>query len=868
MTVSSEVNHNDYQGNGTTTVFPYQFRIFKKTDLVVTTSDLNDTLTTLRLDTDYTVTGAGGYNGGTVVLPSPLSSGWKISVARVLSITQETDLRNQGKFFAEVHENAFDKLTMLIQQGLRWIGLALCKPSTIANYYDAQGNYIRNLHDPVQPQDVATKNYVDNTVATSTAGWHAGDEVLDQKIDANFAHTLRVPESSINMLGSVSDRANKLLAFNSSGQPISVLPESGSATDVMIELAADDGASKIGGAFYADIRAYNAGGNQIKCLGRTNIFDGADGVFILDPSDVVSQDNDGTVLVDTNGGRWKRVFDGPLNGLWFGMDRGGAKSSGDAFNKILSVSGTFGQIFIPEGVYLLPGGHDVQEGKNILFDNVTLKSDGNAATTSLININADDVSIGGSLIIDGEVRDPGENPPRIAIGLRVGEQRQIERFNCAGVKSYGVVYGVFITGAKDSTIKNCLSYRNSDGFRLASVTSGVANSFGCDNVRIIDCISLENGMPYMPVTGTGSTGGYAGFKVTDIPISDIYFINCIARGNCGFGFNIHGHPFTSIPSGFEMKGLHFINCISDGNNIPEFNLPSGFVTGAGNCSGFYIGAVGVAIKNVFIDGCTIKGQSGEAIYFRALNDSGSNLNLIENILVSNCRIEGAPRSLNSSVRTSNSALYLTGTRNLLSQSNVITGVEYLYDFVYYINNSRSGVKIKDDQYDTSPNLIYAKSSKLGGVVGRIDISGIQARKGGKLNSATANVMIRVVDFEEIIIEGNSINDVSETQSSTLVNAILQQNTTTDSKSIKIINNSFSCANSSVRIGAPIEINSIGGSKLFSGNTITHSIVGISGNNTENAIIIANHFDAGTVATKILNFPASTIKKANIGLPDS
>ncbi len=61
------------------------------------------------------------------------------------------------KFFAEVHEDAFDKLTMLIQQCFSFLRLALCKPSFIANYYDALNNRIRNLRDPSQAQDAATK---------------------------------------------------------------------------------------------------------------------------------------------------------------------------------------------------------------------------------------------------------------------------------------------------------------------------------------------------------------------------------------------------------------------------------------------------------------------------------------------------------------------------------------------------------------------------------------------------------------------------------------------------------------------------------------------------------------------------------------
>nr|HDI2234464.1 phage tail protein [Klebsiella pneumoniae] len=195
MTVSTQVSRNEYTGNGATTQYDFTFRILDKSHLLVQTMDTSENIVTLTLGTDYTVTGVNRYNGGKVVLTSALPVGYKISIERSTPVTQESSIRNQGGFFPEIHEDALDKLTMLVQQAYGWwSGLSLRKPSWLANYYDALNNRIRNLRDPSQAQDASTKNYVDRQIVDNTNAWKAGDAILDQKIDSNFRRSLRVPD--------------------------------------------------------------------------------------------------------------------------------------------------------------------------------------------------------------------------------------------------------------------------------------------------------------------------------------------------------------------------------------------------------------------------------------------------------------------------------------------------------------------------------------------------------------------------------------------------------------------------------------------------------------------------------------------------
>lgn len=227
MTVSTELSHEEYTGNGVTTDFDFRFRIFEAKHLVVSVADPDGTERILTNGTDYTLRGVGSYRGGKVILKMPLATGWKIGIARDLPAVQETDLRNQGKFFAEVHEDAFDYLTMLIQKSLGFLSLCLRKPSFISDHYDAKGNKISNLGKPVKDGDAVNLG------------------TMKDHISAKDKRSLRVADKDIPVLPNTANRANKILAFDNDGNPKLVLPESGSAADVLLELAKPTGAGLV-----------------------------------------------------------------------------------------------------------------------------------------------------------------------------------------------------------------------------------------------------------------------------------------------------------------------------------------------------------------------------------------------------------------------------------------------------------------------------------------------------------------------------------------------------------------------------------------------------------------------------------------------
>jgi len=165
MTITTTIAKNSYSGNGSTTVFAYQFKILAQTDLQVILRAATGAETVQEITTHYTVSGVGASSGGNVTFGSAPASGVTVLIRRATTQTQTVDLVENDPFTAETVETAFDRSIILSQE--------------------------------LQEQ-------------------------VDRSIKISRTNTM----TSTDFTTSATDRANKLLAFDSSGE-IAVTQEIG-----------------------------------------------------------------------------------------------------------------------------------------------------------------------------------------------------------------------------------------------------------------------------------------------------------------------------------------------------------------------------------------------------------------------------------------------------------------------------------------------------------------------------------------------------------------------------------------------------------------------------------------------------------------
>lgn len=498
MSVPNQTPYIIYNANGLTTVFPFEFYIINAADLQVS---INGTTVT----SGYSVSGTGNVGGGDVTFITPPASGSVVMLERVVPTYRLTDYQDNGDLLADTVNKDFDRLWMAIQRSFIYLGLALRRP-LLGGPFNAEGYRISALGDPVNDQDAVTKKYLENNA---------------------LVRTLRVPEPYVDPLPAAAQRANKLLAFDSSGKPIVVLSESGSASDVMILLAQSDGLKYIGTCpDIATLRTIEPAtdGQRITLRQHTAGTGKGGGQFRAIVNGVGYTDNNGTVIKTTGGAVWLRINAEILNPLMFGGIGDGVA------NDVVSVNGALangarvdllGLTWMTSG---LPFRMDILADRQELYNGNL--SDGTAANNNIL-------SVGGKNKTVRNVTLNGANGPS-SRGIIVKEN------------------------SEDILIQRC-AFKEMKYYAVA-VSYDYANKTRCRRVQIDKCFADHCGQ-----IGTGGgSGGASTFlfdQVTACSVTDCHLSRC----NWGISWL---QPFTP-PSAPEPFGFYnaVINCIVTGSGL-------------------------------------------------------------------------------------------------------------------------------------------------------------------------------------------------------------------------------------------------------------------------------------------------------------
>ena len=157
--------------------YGFNFKILKQTDLKVVLSTSAGVDTVKTLTTQYTVSGVGSQNGGTVTFTAgnipATSSSAKVTLILDTELKQAMDLSYAVAIDSEALEGALDNSININKRSRDLVDRSLNLPDGDVDgsgAYDAKSNRIKNLGAPIATTDAATKTYTDVLVNNTALG--------------------------------------------------------------------------------------------------------------------------------------------------------------------------------------------------------------------------------------------------------------------------------------------------------------------------------------------------------------------------------------------------------------------------------------------------------------------------------------------------------------------------------------------------------------------------------------------------------------------------------------------------------------------------------------------------------------------------
>jgi hypothetical protein len=221
MTISSTNRKaGPYIGNGTTTVFPFYFKVFTAADVeVVRLTVATNVEVVLALTTNYTVTLNTDQNanpGGSITLVAgALASGYNLVITSAIGNLQPTDLTNQGGFYPDVINDALDRATIQIQQLQEGLDRAALLPITSDTDAAALVADIERLASSADNLDIDANNIASiNTVAGAISNVNS--------VATNISNVNAVAGNATN-INAVNSNSTNINAVNSNSSNINTV---------------------------------------------------------------------------------------------------------------------------------------------------------------------------------------------------------------------------------------------------------------------------------------------------------------------------------------------------------------------------------------------------------------------------------------------------------------------------------------------------------------------------------------------------------------------------------------------------------------------------------------------------------------------
>lgn len=334
-------------------------------------------------------------------------------------------------------------------------------------------------------------------------------------------------------------------------------------TDVTLrsELSATDGDSLVGYATYTQIRSYSGSLKSIRCGGRTAIYsgDGAHGKFWRDDADTTSADNDGTILIDALGRRWKRKYSGDISIKWFGATGDGVTDDYNAIQSALYV-GAGGNIRAPSGNYLVSQKLLIKPQTGFIGDVTGIGSNETRGTTIHASPSLSDFILENSSL----TLEPS-NP--------FWHGGKIENIQFFGNETTRTASGVNIGPCGDNSgIKNVKFIGFNTALKIGGSGSNQATQVSCK----LDTITLYSSNVGLLFDSCGFTASVSNLMI-DKCVRPVYFKNCGTSFHC----NVDQWHAEDIADSAEV--FYVENC-----NGSYHEVRAGFVDSSSSPSTFAI----------------------------------------------------------------------------------------------------------------------------------------------------------------------------------------------------------------------------------------------------------------------------------------